>query len=130
MEGSPKTVASRPIIERMVRVSLRRPSRKRGVSRRCIPFTLTTYLERAAKLSDENGAGSITAFPIMRHKLEMLLHMIPTNGYLNYRWADIPRDRPMCNSGIRPAINVGLSGIKSLVGAAQIEGYKAGLQEH
>ncbi len=65
-------------------------------------------LERAAKLSDENGAGSITAFPIIETQAGDVAAYIPTN-VISITDGQIFLETDLFNSGIRPAINVGLS---------------------
>jgi F-type H+-transporting ATPase subunit alpha len=79
-------------------------------------------LERAAKLSDENGAGSITAFPIIETQAGDVAAYIPTN-VISITDGQIFLETDLFNSGIRPAINVGLS-VSRVGGAAQIKATK------
>jgi F-type H+-transporting ATPase subunit alpha len=65
-------------------------------------------LERAAKLSDALGAGSITAFPIIETQAGDVAAYIPTN-VISITDGQIFLETDLFNSGIRPAINVGLS---------------------
>ncbi|PHS38517.1 MAG: F0F1 ATP synthase subunit alpha [Sulfurovum sp.] len=79
-------------------------------------------LERAAKLSDELGAGSITAFPIIETQAGDVAAYIPTN-VISITDGQIFLETDLFNSGIRPAINVGLS-VSRVGGAAQIKAMK------
>jgi len=79
-------------------------------------------LERAAKLSDEKGAGSITAFPIIETQAGDVSAYIPTN-VISITDGQIFLETDLFNSGIRPAINVGLS-VSRVGGAAQIKAMK------
>jgi len=79
-------------------------------------------LERAAKLSDELGAGSITAFPIIETQAGDVAAYIPTN-VISITDGQIFLETDLFNSGIRPAINVGLS-VSRVGGAAQIKATK------
>ena len=76
-------------------------------------------LERAAKLSDENGAGSMTALPIIETQAGDVAAYIPTN-VISITDGQIFLETDLFNSGIRPAINVGLS-VSRVGGAAQIK---------
>lgn len=79
-------------------------------------------LERAAKLSDELGAGSITALPIIETQAGDLSAYIPTN-VISITDGQIMLETDAFNSGIRPAINVGLS-VSRVGGSAQIKAMK------
>ena len=79
-------------------------------------------LERAAKLSDELGAGSITAFPIIETQAGDVAAYIPTN-VISITDGQIFLETDLFNSGIRPAINVGLS-VSRVGGAAQVKAMK------
>ncbi len=79
-------------------------------------------LERAAKLSDELGGGSITAFPIIETQAGDVAAYIPTN-VISITDGQIFLETDLFNSGIRPAINVGLS-VSRVGGAAQIKAMK------
>ena len=79
-------------------------------------------LERAAKLSDEIGAGSITALPIIETQAGDVSAYIPTN-VISITDGQIFLETDLFNSGIRPAINVGLS-VSRVGGAAQIKATK------
>jgi F-type H+/Na+-transporting ATPase subunit alpha len=79
-------------------------------------------LERAAKLSDEKGAGSLTALPIIETQAGDVAAYIPTN-VISITDGQIFLETDLFNSGIRPAINVGLS-VSRVGGAAQIKATK------
>jgi len=79
-------------------------------------------LERAAKLSDENGAGSMTALPIIETQAGDVAAYIPTN-VISITDGQIFLETDLFNSGIRPAINVGLS-VSRVGGAAQVKATK------
>ncbi len=65
-------------------------------------------LERAAKMSDEYGGGSLTALPIIETQAGDVSAYIPTN-VISITDGQIVLDTDLFNSGIRPAVNVGLS---------------------
>ncbi len=79
-------------------------------------------LERAAKLNDEMGAGSLTALPIIETQAGDVAAYIPTN-VISITDGQIFLETDLFNSGIRPAINVGLS-VSRVGGAAQIKATK------
>jgi F-type H+-transporting ATPase subunit alpha len=79
-------------------------------------------LERAAKLSDELGAGSLTALPIIETQAGDVSAYIPTN-VISITDGQIFLETDLFNSGIRPAINVGIS-VSRVGGAAQIKATK------
>ncbi len=79
-------------------------------------------LERAAKLNDELGGGSITALPIIETQAGDLSAYIPTN-VISITDGQIMLETGLFNSGIRPAINVGLS-VSRVGGSAQIKAMK------
>ncbi|MGB9801888.1 MAG: F0F1 ATP synthase subunit alpha, partial [Arcobacter sp.] len=79
-------------------------------------------LERAAKMSDERGAGSMTALPIIETQAGDVAAYIPTN-VISITDGQIFLETNLFNSGIRPAINVGLS-VSRVGGAAQIKATK------
>ena len=79
-------------------------------------------LERAAKVSDELGGGSITAFPIIETQAGDVSAYIPTN-VISITDGQIFLETDLFNSGIRPAISVGLS-VSRVGGAAQIKAIK------
>ncbi len=79
-------------------------------------------LERAAKLNDDLGAGSLTALPIIETQAGDVSAYIPTN-VISITDGQIFLETDLFNSGIRPAINVGLS-VSRVGGAAQIKATK------
>ena len=79
-------------------------------------------LERAAKLNDELGGGSMTALPIIETQAGDVAAYIPTN-VISITDGQIFLETNLFNSGIRPAINVGLS-VSRVGGAAQIKATK------
>jgi F-type H+-transporting ATPase subunit alpha len=79
-------------------------------------------LERACKLSDENGAGSITALPIIETQAGDISAYIPTN-VISITDGQIFLESGLFYSGIRPAVNVGLS-VSRVGGNAQIKAMK------
>jgi F-type H+-transporting ATPase subunit alpha len=85
-------------------------------------YVHSRLLERAAKLSDEQGAGSLTALPIIETQAGDVAAYIPTN-VISITDGQIFLETDLFNSGIRPAINVGLS-VSRVGGAAQIKATK------
>jgi F-type H+-transporting ATPase subunit alpha len=85
-------------------------------------FVHSRLLERAAKLSDENGSGSLTALPIIETQAGDVAAYIPTN-VISITDGQIYLAGDLFYSGIRPAINVGLS-VSRVGGAAQIKTMK------
>ena len=79
-------------------------------------------LERAAKLSDREGGGSLTALPIIETQAGDVSAYIPTN-VISITDGQIFLDTDLFFSGVRPAINVGLS-VSRVGGAAQIKAMK------
>jgi F-type H+-transporting ATPase subunit alpha len=80
-------------------------------------------LERAAKLNDELGAGSLTALPIVETKAGDISAYIPTN-VISITDGQIFLEADLFYAGIRPAINVGLS-VSRVGGSAQIKAMKS-----
>jgi F-type H+/Na+-transporting ATPase subunit alpha len=76
-------------------------------------------LERAAKLSDERGGGSITALPIIETQAGDISAYIPTN-VISITDGQIYLESSLFYAGVRPAINVGLS-VSRVGGSAQIK---------
>ena len=85
-------------------------------------FLHSRLWERAAKLSDEKGAGSLTALPIIETQAGDVSAYIPTN-VISITDGQIYLAGDLFYSGIRPAINVGLS-VSRVGGAAQIKTMK------
>ena len=80
-------------------------------------------LERAAKLSDKNKGGSLTALPIIETQAGDVSAYIPTN-VISITDGQIFLESDLFNSGIRPAINVGIS-VSRVGGSAQMKAMKA-----
>ena len=79
-------------------------------------------LERAARMSDEYGGGSLTALPIIETQAGDVSAYIPTN-VISITDGQIYLETEMFNAGFRPAINAGLS-VSRVGGAAQIKAIK------
>ena len=79
-------------------------------------------LERAAKLSDEQGGGSLTALPIIETQSGDVSAYIPTN-VISITDGQIYLEPDLFYSGVRPAVNVGIS-VSRVGGAAQIKAMK------
>src|SRR5260221_342773 len=76
-------------------------------------------LERAAKLSNEKGGGSLTALPVIETQAGDVSAYIPTN-VISITYGQIYLETDLFNQGVRPAVNVGLS-VSRVGGAAQIK---------
>ncbi len=85
-------------------------------------FLHSRLLERAAKVNDDLGAGSLTALPIIETQAGDVSAYIPTN-VISITDGQIYLEADLFYSGVRPAINVGLS-VSRVGGAAQIKGMK------
>ena len=79
-------------------------------------------LERAARMSEEYGGGSLTALPIIETQAGDVSAYIPTN-VISITDGQIYLETEMFNSGVRPAVNAGLS-VSRVGGAAQIKAMK------
>ncbi|WP_127090195.1 F0F1 ATP synthase subunit alpha [Aquabacter cavernae] len=79
-------------------------------------------LERAAKLNDENGAGSLTALPVIETQANDVSAYIPTN-VISITDGQIFLESDLFYQGIRPAVNVGLS-VSRVGSSAQIKAMK------
>ncbi len=80
-------------------------------------------LERAAKLSDERGAGSLTALPVIETKAGDVSAYIPTN-VISITDGQVYLQDDLFKAGVRPAVDVGIS-VSRVGGAAQIKAMKA-----
>ena len=80
-------------------------------------------LERAAKLTDERGAGSLTALPVIETKAGDVSAYIPTN-VISITDGQIYLMDDLFKSGVRPAVDVGIS-VSRVGGAAQIKAMKS-----
>ena len=106
---------------RQVSLLLRRPPGREAYPGDVF-YLHSRLLERAAKLSDENGAGSLTALPVIETKAGDISAYIPTN-VISITDGQIFLEDDLFKSGIRPAINVGQS-VSRVGGAAQIKAMK------
>ncbi|OGP13821.1 MAG: F0F1 ATP synthase subunit alpha, partial [Deltaproteobacteria bacterium GWA2_54_12] len=86
-------------------------------------FLHSRLLERAAKLSDKLGGGSLTALPIIETQAGDVSAYIPTN-VISITDGQIFLETDLFYSGVRPAINVGLS-VSRVGGSAQIKAMKS-----
>jgi F-type H+-transporting ATPase subunit alpha len=80
-------------------------------------------LERAAKLSDERGAGSLTALPVIETKAGDVSAYIPTN-VISITDGQIYLQDDLFKSGVRPAVDVGIS-VSRVGGAAQVKAMRS-----
>ncbi len=80
-------------------------------------------LERAAKLSDERGGGSLTALPIIETKAGDVAAYIPTN-VISITDGQVYLESELFYAGVRPAMNVGIS-VSRVGGAAQIKAMRS-----
>jgi len=80
-------------------------------------------LERAAKMSDEKGGGSLTALPIIETQAGDVSAYIPTN-VISITDGQIFLETDLFHSGVRPAVNVGIS-VSRVGGAAQIRAMRS-----
>ena len=85
-------------------------------------YVHSRLLERAAKMNDELGGGSLTALPIIETQAGDVSAYIPTN-VISITDGQIFLESDLFNSGIRPAINVGIS-VSRVGGAAQVKAMK------
>ena len=99
---------------------------KRAHGREAYPgdvfYLHSRLLERAARMSDEYGGGSLTALPIIETQAGDVSAYIPTN-VISITDGQIYLETEMFNSGFRPAINAGLS-VSRVGGSAQIKAIK------
>jgi len=85
-------------------------------------FLHSRLLERAAKVNDELGAGSLTALPVIETKAGDVSAYIPTN-VISITDGQIYLETDLFHQGVRPAVNAGLS-VSRVGGAAQIKAMK------
>lgn len=99
---------------------------KRPAGREAYPgdifYLHSRLLERASRMSKEEGNGSITAFPIIETQAGDVSAYIPTN-VISITDGQIFLETDLFNSGVRPAINVGIS-VSRVGGAAQTKAMK------
>jgi len=107
---------------RQVSLLLRRPPGREAYPGDVF-YLHSRLLERAAKLSDENGAGSLTALPIIETKAGDISAYIPTN-VISITDGQIFVQDNLFKSGVRPAVDVGNS-VSRVGGAAQIKAMRS-----
>jgi F-type H+/Na+-transporting ATPase subunit alpha len=106
---------------RQVSLLLRRPPGREAYPGDVF-YLHSRLLERAAKLSDENGAGSLTALPIIETKAGDVSAYIPTN-VISITDGQIFLQDDLFKSGIRPAVDVGIS-VSRVGSSAQVKAMK------
>jgi len=106
---------------RQLSLLLRRPSGREAYPGD-IFYLHSRLLERAAKLNQDLGGGSLTALPIIETQAGDVSAYIPTN-VISITDGQIYLEADMFNAGVRPAVNVGLS-VSRVGGAAQIKAMK------
>ena len=114
-------LSKQAVAYRQVSLLLRRPPGREAYPGDVF-FLHSRLLERSAKVSDELGAGSMTALPIIETQAGDVSAYIPTN-VISITDGQIYLETDLFYSGVRPAINVGLS-VSRVGGAAQIKGMK------
>jgi len=106
---------------RQVSLLLRRPPGREAYPGDVF-YLHSRLLERASKLSDELGGGSLTALPVIETQAGDVAAYIPTN-VISITDGQIYLEPGLFNSGVRPAINVGIS-VSRVGGNAQIKAMK------
>jgi F-type H+-transporting ATPase subunit alpha len=106
---------------RQVSLLLRRPPGREAYPGDVF-YLHSRLLERAAKLSDERGAGSLTALPVIETKAGDVSAYIPTN-VISITDGQIFLQDDLFKSGVRPAVDVGIS-VSRVGSAAQVKGMK------
>ncbi|MGP7986499.1 MAG: F0F1 ATP synthase subunit alpha, partial [Desulfobaccales bacterium] len=106
---------------RQISLLLRRPPGREAYPGD-IFYNHSRLLERAAKLNDEKGGGSLTALPIIETQQGDVSAYIPTN-VISITDGQVYLEPALFFSGVRPAINVGLS-VSRVGGAAQVKSMK------
>jgi F-type H+-transporting ATPase subunit alpha len=107
---------------RQVSLLLRRPPGREAYPGDVF-YLHSRLLERAARLSDERGGGSLTALPFIETQANDVSAYIPTN-VISITDGQIFLEADLFNAGIRPAINVGIS-VSRVGGDAQIRAMKS-----
>jgi F-type H+-transporting ATPase subunit alpha len=114
-------LSKQAVAYRQVSLLLRRPPGREAYPGDVF-YLHSRLLERAAKLSDEKGGGSLTALPIIETQAGDVSAYIPTN-VISITDGQIFLQTDLFNSGIRPAIDVGIS-VSRVGGNAQIKAMK------
>lgn len=106
---------------REISLLLRRPSGREAYPGDVF-YLHSRLLERACRLNDDNGGGSITALPIIETQASDVSAYIPTN-VISITDGQIYLEADLFNAGVKPAINVGLS-VSRVGSAAQLKSMK------
>ena len=106
---------------RQISLVLRRPSGREAYPGDVF-YLHSRLLERAARLNEDNGNGSLTALPIIETQAGDVSAYIPTN-VISITDGQVFLDNDIFNQGVRPAISVGTS-VSRVGSAAQIKAYK------
>lgn len=106
---------------RQISLTLRRPSGREAYPGDVF-YLHSRLLERACKLDDDHGGGSLTALPVIETQANDLSAYIPTN-VISITDGQIYLESDLFNAGQRPAVNIGLS-VSRVGGAAQIKAMK------
>jgi F-type H+-transporting ATPase subunit alpha len=114
-------LSKQAVAYRQVSLLLRRPPGREAYPGDVF-YLHSRLLERAAKMSDEKGGGSLTALPVIETQANDVSAYIPTN-VISITDGQIFLESNLFYSGIRPAVNVGLS-VSRVGGAAQIKAMK------
>ena len=114
-------LSKQAVAYRQISLLLRRPPGREAYPGD-IFYNHSRLLERAAKLSDDLGAGSLTALPVIETQAGDVSAFIPTN-VISITDGQIYLEPALFFSGVRPAINVGLS-VSRVGGSAQVKAMK------
>ena len=114
-------LSKQAVAYRQMSLTLRRPPGREAYPGD-IFYLHSRLLERAAKVNDSLGAGSLTALPIIETQAGDVSAYIPTN-VISITDGQVYLEPNLFNAGVRPAINVGLS-VSRVGGAAQIKAMK------
>ncbi|MBX7160520.1 MAG: F0F1 ATP synthase subunit alpha [Acidimicrobiia bacterium] len=114
-------LSKQAVAYRQISLLLRRPPGREAYPGDVF-YAHSRLLERSAKLSDELGAGSLTALPIIETQANDVSAYIPTN-VISITDGQIFLETDLFNQGQRPAINVGIS-VSRVGGSAQIKSMK------
>ncbi|HEX5323948.1 MAG TPA: F0F1 ATP synthase subunit alpha [Capsulimonadaceae bacterium] len=115
-------LSKQAVAYRQVSLLLRRPPGREAYPGD-IFYLHSRLLERAAKLSDAKGGGSLTALPIIETQAGDVSAYIPTN-VISITDGQIFLESDLFNSGVRPAVNVGIS-VSRVGGSAQTKAMRA-----
>ena len=119
-------LSKQAVAYRQISLLLRRPPGREAYPGDVF-YLHSRLLERASKLSDELGGGSLTALPIIETKAEDIAAYIPTN-VISITDGQIYLSSKLFNSGQRPAINAGLS-VSRVGGSAQIKAMRSAVKQ-